>query len=437
VYKRQQVDGADDGIVNSFRILEDAFAHGDDKRLVNHRQYYYIAVAYAYNNYATYDPNDPFKYGGQKKPYLMGIRSGTGAIRVKTGIPHIVSPESEGTVLHSEYGVIPEIVRLEGQGNGGLVVDLDESTEAAILQNGFLAELPYKYNRGPVNVKVMDPLNVLSGHFILKMIPPAFGDLSGSNWVLTHEESGQTWSSETSIQSGNEQLIPELGLSIQIRQPGNTGTDKENKRGFLEASISFADSNNRWLGGFADDDADLMLNWIRSGQEYGTYPNYFGDYWSYPYGWLDPNEDFESILGGTWAPMALTSTSIYGPCPYFSSAFISKQESLNRLASVDLVITPDKSKWSRCPVFEMCWDTVSAENLVTRFRLRAGSTDGEQGMGWFPGYAINIETGERLNVAFGEDSKQISENGRDMLWNPTNKVHNTDGSISLLSLIHI
>ncbi|HRD53299.1 MAG TPA: hypothetical protein PKY96_11695, partial [Flavobacteriales bacterium] len=26
------------------------------------------------------------------------------------------------------------------------------------------------------------------------------------------------------------------------------------------------------------------------------------------------------------------------------------------------------------------------------------------GMGWFPGFAIDLETGERLNMAFGENS---------------------------------
>src|SRR5690606_14653481 len=49
-----------------------------------------------------------------------------------------------------------------------------------------------------------------------------------------------------------------------------------------------------------------------------------------------------------------------------------------------------------------------------------GNPDGTgTGMGWFPGYAINVETGERLNIAFAEDSWLAGENGRDMLWNPT------------------
>jgi hypothetical protein len=40
-------------------------------------------------------------------------------------------------------------------------------------------------------------------------------------------------------------------------------------------------------------------------------------------------------------------------------------------------------------------------------------------MGWFPGYVINVETGERLNIMFGEDSRYPNQNGTDMLWNPT------------------
>jgi hypothetical protein len=40
-------------------------------------------------------------------------------------------------------------------------------------------------------------------------------------------------------------------------------------------------------------------------------------------------------------------------------------------------------------------------------------------MSWFPGYAIDIETGERLNILFAEDSSMPTENGDDMVWNPT------------------
>ena len=52
------------------------------------------------------------------------------------------------------------------------------------------------------------------------------------------------------------------------------------------------------------------------------------------------------------------------------------------------------------------------------------------GMGWFPGYAIDVETGRRLNVFFGENSCYSSAldptyTGRDMMWNPTSATFRT------------
>ena len=65
-----------------------------------------------------------------------------------------------------------------------------------------------------------------------------------------------------------------------------------------------------------------------------------------------------------------------------------------------------------------------ATNLLAKGMLRNqmglnqdGSVDPDPnhyGMSWFPGYAINIETGQRLNVAFGEASDLGDQNGRDM-----------------------
>jgi hypothetical protein len=164
----------------------------------------------------------------------------------------------------------------------------------------------------------------------------------------------------------------------------------------------------------------------------------------------DANEDFEQILFGTWAPYSLTAygntfvpsepaQSTVGPA-YSRDSKVSN--SLNDLFSVDIVLTPDKSKWSRSPVLEMSYDQVLAEGNAPRFGLRkspsvdqqgnpAASMDmepsnnpndpnyiGSYGMGWFPGYAINVETGERLNIMFGEDSYLSKQNGRDMLFNP-------------------
>jgi len=51
------------------------------------------------------------------------------------------------------------------------------------------------------------------------------------------------------------------------------------------------------------------------------------------------------------------------------------------------------------------------------------------GMGWFPGYAISVESGERLNIMYGESSWLVGENGRDMMFNPTANVTTPIGDI--------
>jgi len=50
------------------------------------------------------------------------------------------------------------------------------------------------------------------------------------------------------------------------------------------------------------------------------------------------------------------------------------------------------------------------------------------GMSWFPGYAINVDTGERLNIISGENSSFSANNGRDMRFNPTNLIMDGNGN---------
>ena len=114
------------------------------------------------------------------------------------------------------------------------------------------------------------------------------------------------------------------------------------------------------------------------------------------------------------------------------------QNPLSELASVRIVITKDKNLWTRCPVLEMSDDELKNSNdgQMEKFNMRyAPSVDkegnpiaGSMGLGWFPGYAINMETGERLAMAFSEDSYLGGENGKDMIWNPTDKVYNDNGN---------
>ena len=64
----EMINGADEGITKAVRITNDLFAQGDN-RLINHRSYYFMALAYAYNNYEEYDPFSP-NAEAQTRPFL-------------------------------------------------------------------------------------------------------------------------------------------------------------------------------------------------------------------------------------------------------------------------------------------------------------------------------------------------------------------------------
>ena len=95
-----KADGANEGIQHSFHVTTDAFAQGDNK-LVNHKTYYYMAIAYGYNNYDTYDAD---LGSGQDEQYKASRKGAVGSIRVYSGIPHDVSPEAGGTATSAGYG---------------------------------------------------------------------------------------------------------------------------------------------------------------------------------------------------------------------------------------------------------------------------------------------------------------------------------------------
>lgn len=447
---QEMVNGADEGIKHSFQITEDKFATGNT-RLVNHKTYYYMAVTYGYNNYKDYDQNDPNQLDGQKKPYKAGRRN----IKVYSGIPHIPNSEAGGTEQNSVYGLGPKLTRIEGQGNGGMILDLTQETVDAILNSptSRVTNPTYQNSRGPVNIKVIDPLNVPDGNFTIKLS----GVAQTSNWSLIGPTGTVGSQTTLKLESGNEQLIPEWGLSVTVTQvynPGNSANDKTN--GFLDATMTFTDPTKQWLTGLPDVDGYSDQNWIRSGTQTEQTPSTcLKSYDDYVGTTADDDGIYEKVLGGIWSPYRLAavtdnSTTPPSPCykggPAFNRSFATLSQ-LGNLASVDIVITSDKSKWTRCCVLETSDDKNLAEPHPTNTALNARKLDlrtaksvdkngnpgdgivtndpndadfiNPTGMGWFPGYAINLETGERLNMAFGENSFLVGERGRDMKWNPT------------------
>ena len=549
------VEGANQGIKHVFRITTDAFATGRNTNLVNNKEYYFVCVAYAQNRYKEF-AIEADKLDGQKEPYLAGRKDEFGrTITPVVAIPHNPSSENGGTVVNAEFGMCPNITRIEGYGNGGSILRLtNESIEelmgapgkpgkpagkfradgAGMLKDPCQILNPrYEQNNGPIRVEVIDPLNVKAGKYLIKFDQTE--NIVDGNWTIskspddpTYAENPYLYDEVMSVKSDfkigryNEQLFLDLGIAVALSNPQEvasplviTTQSSENflsrywggfvnDKALLSSSVTYADNATPWLTAIPDDDNYWVQNWVRSGTQFAagtrnTFTATTGEI-SYSENYIDEDyfksmqtnmngnpshlgvdryQVFEEVAG-SWAPYGLVSTLPMHPgfgLRYYvaddhildslcriSSVFARtynkwtitrkamdnfRNKSLNfndlsKLPSVQIVFTSDTSKWTRCPVLEMCDDHTQSEGHARRFQIRrhasvdklgrtaaeAGVTPDaedmnnpafihETGMGWFPGYAINTSTGERLNIMFGEDSRYIQYNGTDMLWNPT------------------
>jgi hypothetical protein len=462
---KEKVNGENKGIRHSFQITQDVFAQGQS-RLVNFKKYYYMAISYAYNNYKDYNPNDPLSLDGQKMPYIASRKGPMGEVKIIEAIPHNPMPEADGTYQMIGYGSTPRITRLDGYGNGNRSLEFTDATLNTIVNDGYMAEPEYDYGQGPVNIKVVDPLNLKGGYFECRFrdyTPTSPGNAADTaSWVIyRYDTKGGTIqdsvSSDRAIDGDNEQIIPEWGISVQIHQekyyfPSGSGNITAKTTDMIESSITFADSSKRWLTGVKDNDAYFPTNWIRSGDytpvtdpiDPGYECNPFGPnysnacYYQDEVG-ADPTQAYERVLNGIIAPHRLTGyQGDYMPLAYFGTFNGSSRTnaSISFLPSVNIIITSDKSKWTRCPVVELGRTAGLNVGGAAPGALRKsqsvdknGNPDGTgTGMGWFPGYAVDLESGARLYLAFGENSFLGGENGADMVWNPTDKFVSSVGT---------
>lgn len=417
----QKTDEVNNGIVHNFVITQDLFSL---KPVVNYKPYYFLVISYASNNYRTFNPLAPNPGNSQAEPYLQGRKN----VKVYSAIPH--KPVG-GLVINSSFGDGFEIKRVEGTGNGGNVLDLTSSTVDEILSSpDHRAVNPvYQRGRGPLNVTVYDPMKVKAGGFKVQFN----GSNADSRYFIYNQSNGNLIDSSLfTLSTPYEQLLEANKLSFNVfkvngREPGDGGANN----GFLEATQEFSNPAKNWLAAVKDVDGSTTSDWILA----GTGPT---DYQSGGV-YLDENAVYEGVLEGTWAPFKLVARNYVG-APKFNNAPLDGLIKFSSLTSVDLVITSDKSKWTRSVVVELGEDTMPTVNAAKKFDKRKSpsvdkdgnpgdgitSTDPNDadyisatGMGWFPGYAVNVETGERLNIVFGENSALVDQNSTDMKWNPT------------------
>ncbi len=110
-----KVKGKDSGIVHSFELTQDQFATTPDKTLINYHTYYFVAIAYGYNNFAQFDPLNP--NNTQDVAYLGSAHAAGGSnITVMNAMPNPANG-AMGTVINADFGSGVSIHRIEGQGN--------------------------------------------------------------------------------------------------------------------------------------------------------------------------------------------------------------------------------------------------------------------------------------------------------------------------------
>ncbi len=447
----EQIAGADAGIRHTFRITEDQFSSGD-RRLINHKHYYYTAIAYAYNEF---EPFDPISLIGQRTPYLEG----RGNIKTYDPLPH---PQTF-RMINGLYGEGSVVTRLEGVGAGENFLELGENELAEILSGSNNGEVTYAPGAAPIRVFVFNPLVVKDGEYILEFVDPLPSDnLSlSTGWKFYNvNDPSKVYSNEKPLAQLNEQLIADLGISIFIGQSDDVGDRADKTNGTIGYSVEYADASKpQWLFFVGDDLAGLpIFNFVQT--ERPEYPNFK----------YDPDRAFSTFA--PWVPFFLVDFNKDEPAenPFgwnITPGWLDINGSaiqnptlggvLQSLNNIDIIITSDTSKWSRCAVVETSNDYYYTDNglategnkrsLQARSRPSVGKKDSNgdgfpdpdgakdangnplTGMGWFPGYAVDVETGLRLNIFFGENSSfrgNVVENylggigkvAYDMIWNP-------------------
>ncbi len=479
------VEGTDKGITHSFELGQDAFASGSSKSLVNYKYYYYVVVAYGFNNFRDFDATKTDST--QDKQYLESRTDGKEQpIKIIKAMPHPAT-DSLYFQTYAEFGTGLQLKRLEGIGNNGTAMELTEASEEEALQGPtYMSRNPtYKPNAGPMGMAVVNPDSIKPGnyevyfkvdsfvqtttgevfngavgnytHWFVRRVNNVTGDDTVYNEVAVNQFSEKYLRKYKQFDPAkNKDVQFDWGISggaVQQIRPGDNRISQEN--GLITSSVAFDDINNAWLSGIADADGESFNNWIRAGSEFsGSIPglstcelkDYDNTAPSPPNPLILNNPDqaqtFEKVVNGTFGPYNLVTNLNLDECGW-GLMYGTGDRAVNKLQnvySIDLVFTSDKSKWTRCPVIEMTDNVGSvtvAEGGAYKYSLRRhlgwnGDADNtgkpiyststtDSGMSMFPGYAINIETGERLNIVFGEESFNAEDNGNDMLWNPSNR----------------
>ena len=434
-----KASGSNIGIQPSYSFTEDQFAT-ENKILVNGKNYHFMVVAYAHNEWKPFDINDNT---GQKSPYIESFKN------VKT---YTFAPKND--ISKDKQNI--KVTRISGEGNPKVFLELAPGMYDKMLRDDFDGKITYLTGYGPLQGRIVDESKLqnkiyrleITGEFNFQRNSCAYEE--DAVWKLTDITENTVILEDKALNDIKEYVVEELGFAITVNQHTEPGTQIYTKNGGVGQKVDYADlDGSKWFSA------------ITYEQEVRNKPNNFLNFLSVRP--QDPNLELSKLGTGYFIPFMSTRYE-FSPSFYLSPAARELMSfmlgaSVNSLRyrdlnNVDIVLTSDKSKWSKCMVVESTApDFVSSGTLGNRknFELRSNPSidqngnplnDGTSGFSYFPGYAVDVETGERLNIFFGESSlfidTLININGNltnlksllkdeialggDMIFNPSSQV---------------
>ena len=269
----------------------------------------------------------------------------------------------------------------------------------------------------------------------------------------------------------SEEVLSKYGLSINVDRGYNPGYRYESatlnpQNGFRGAQLEYTNPDEQYIEPVPQSELQnfAVPPFVLTGAPSGGAAR--GG--RHPY---DPFGAYNSVLSGSWAPYAkgagliVNGSMNYGPTKAFGDEGIDEYVLNNfpDVPSVDVVLTPDKDKWTRCVVLQMGYpeerpdDPLAVEAFFRHLsKSRQPSVDKNftpdgslspydnaqpsLGMSWFPGYAIDVEHGTRLNMVFAESigrvlpggSEELVDNGNNLIWEPTDHISGSRNYVYVL-----
>lgn len=482
------VQGENKGIYNTLRVTEDQFATGTDKSLKNYTTYYYAVIAYGYNGSSLdekrFVPSRRFFGVTTGLPHKVNLDINGYEINStysnEPDITMIAGIGNGANYLELTQPTLDQILATDSVANitykaGYAPIKVKVVNPKEVKASDYRVEYVKKLFVGPVDTVFYDTVTFSPMRLI--------ADSTFTEWIL-YEKQGASYveiyrntfkrrlvtDGVTSTiydlpeeYSGRERSIPGHGISVTIADAkfnaGDTlAPDEGYETGFIGSTVSYTDNTRQWLAGVEQIDSrsnngDDSYDWILAGSTgVNTFEGDRGKKVHRQNHMFDEVDTWEKIVSGYWAPFCLArrfnnndgsiSPGIaVQPSPYVTAPSetisLGRLVNLDELMDVDIVITRDKSKWSKCLVIETGQQSLGSGAFPMTARWdKSVDQDGNvidainplsttnQGYSYFPGYAIDVNTGRRLNIMFGENSFDVSNNGRDMIWNPTSSYGN-------------